>query len=154
MLFVVILVTGVVHAQSSENNPDSTSTNTLGTLLTTLWFGDMSVTVTVDTGATITALSKTLITQLKERGLVTLVGTGEATFANGETLDVPYYTLSRFTIGNCVVENDIVAETFSDDINLLGLYTLIQLGAHINLVDEPPTMYFQHCKQIPVDENQ
>jgi predicted aspartyl protease len=101
----------------------------------------------VDTGASNTVLNATFVAKLQERGLAKKVKAVRVSLADGTTVETFSYTVTRFTLGDCVVENETILELPPGGQNLLGRDVLSRLHADFNLNERSSKIHFKNCKK-------
>lgn len=112
-------------------------------LIVPVTFGTVTLDAIVDTGASDTSVSSTVIVELINRAHAMRVGQGKVSLADGRLISASQYMISSVRIGSCVVTHEVVYEIPGADYALFGLSTLDKLGAHINV--SKGSIHFETC---------
>lgn len=101
----------------------------------------------VDTGSGYLVINEDSLAQLKQSGQAQYVKEIRGILANGNAFVVPVWRITRFTIADQCVLQDVEAAVFPGKTRqILGL-TALQKAAPISLSFDPPQMTFSRCMQ-------
>ncbi len=145
-LVMLILASGVASGEDFSHAVPMLEKGT-ATYYVVAAVGGQTVDLLVDTGAGYATLNRNIIALLRHAGVARRTGAIEAVLANGQSVELPIYTISALNLGGCVVKNVEVAQTPPNARNLLGLSVLRQT-APFSFSLEPAELRLSHCAAV------
>lgn len=147
-LLALLLVSGVTCGDDFSHAVPMQEKGT-ATYFVVATIAGLAVDLLVDTGAGYTTLNRNTIKLLRDAGAARRSGAIEAVLANGQSVELPIYTISALNLGGCVVKNVEVAQTPPNARNLLGL-SVLRETAPFSFSLEPAELRLSHCSDVVV----
>lgn len=114
------------------------------TYFVTASVGDQSIDFLVDTGAGYATLNRNIIADLVDAGVAKRSGAIEGVLANGQSIELPIYSITGMDLGGCLVRDVEVAQTPPGARNLLGL-SVLRSTAPFSFSLEPAELRLSKC---------